>query len=433
MNPGMSDALELSLVDLQWALAAGTIRSVDAIEASLEAIERDELNAFVESRPPPDAARAGGPLAGLPIVVKDMFADGGRIPTAGSNVGGHWVGGTATVLERLRAAGATIVAYTNLHEWGIGTSSAITATGPIGNPYDPRRIAGGSSGGSAVAVATRCVPGAIGTDAGGSIRIPAACCGVVGLKPTFGIVPTEGFTGHGGIFDHIGPLSRTVTDVRVLFEILTGEPSPSGQRIPDLKIGVARAFFCDGLDPGVRSVFDRVVAVLETMVQSVTEVDLTDVADARKASPVLLMPLLAERLASDIRDRPDAFQPESLAELERALHTTDESRAKAHAIRRRVIAAWDRTFRDVDVVLTPTVPIVPPYIEDVRSGTVDVDRAFIPLNAPMNVAGVPSLSLPGGESDGLPVGVTITAARGGDHLLLDLGEQMETALQVGRR
>lgn len=427
----MSEALEMSLVDLQLALEAGEVGPTEAIEASLEAIDRNELNAFVEARPEAlaEASGARGPLAGIPIAVKDMFADGGRIPTAGSNVGGHWVSGTATVLERLRGAGAAIVAYTNLHEWGIGTSSAVTATGPIANPHDPLRIAGGSSGGSAAAVASLCVPGAIGTDAGGSIRIPAACCGIVGLKPTFGAVPTEGFTGHGGVFDHIGSMARTVGDVRVLLEILMGEPALSVGRISELKVGVARAFFCADLDARVQSVLDDVVSLLEWLVHDIREVDLADVADARKASPVLLMPRLAERLADDIRSRPESFQPESLPELERALHTTDASRAKAERIRSRVMGEWDRVFGDVDVVLTPTVPILPPLIEDVRAGTVDVDRAFIPLNAPMNVAGVPSLSMPCGESGGLPIGLTLTAARGRDRLLLDLGEQLETALR----
>lgn len=420
----------MSLTDLRLELEAGHVGTTEAIELSLEAIAGDRLNAFVQGRLEAlDEGTGRGPLAGVPIAVKDMFVDDDRVPTAGSNVGGHWLTGTAEVVRRLRRAGAAIVAYTNLHEWGIGTSSAITATGPIANPVDASRIAGGSSGGSAVALATHCVAGALGTDAGGSIRIPAACCGVVGLKPTFGLVPTEGFTGHGGVFDHVGPMARTVGDVRMLLEILTSRPVAPVTDVSDLRVGVARVFFCDDLDVGVRAVLDDTASLLGSIVEDVRAVDLSDVADARKASPVLLVPRWAEKLAHEIRDRPELFQPETHAELERALHTTPESRAKAEAIVTRVVDAWARVFADVDVVLTPTIPIPPPLIADVQTGTVDVDRTFIPLNAPMNVAGVPSMSLPCGVSDGLPVGLTLTAARGRDGVLLDLGESLETALR----
>ena len=419
----------MSLADLRFGLVAGVVGPTEAIELSLEAIAGDRLNAFVQGRLEALDERTGrGPLAGVPIAVKDMFVDDDRVPTAGSNVGGHWLSGTAEVVRRLRRAGAAIVAYTNLHEWGIGTSSAVTATGPIANPVDPSRIAGGSSGGSAVALATHCVAGALGTDAGGSIRIPAACCGVVGLKPTFGLVPTEGFTGHGGVFDHIGPMARTVGDVRILVEILTGGPVAAVADVSDLRVGVARTFFCDDLDVGVRSVLDDTVSLLGSIVTDVRDVDLGDVADARKASPVLLVPRWAEKLAHEIRDRPELFQPETHAELERALHTTPESRAKAEAIVARVVDAWARVFSDVDVVLTPTIPVPPPLIADVQTGTVDVDRTFIPLNAPMNVAGVPSMSLPCGVQNGLPVGLTLTAARGRDGVLLDLAESLETLM-----
>ena len=426
----MSDALQMTLADLQLGLEAGHVGPTEAIRSSLDAIAQDRLNAFVELRPEVlDEAPAPGPLAGVPVAVKDMFVDGDRVPTAGSNVGGHWLSGTAEVVRRLRRAGAAIVAYTNLHEWGVGTSSVVTATGPIANPLDPSRIAGGSSGGSAAALATNCVPGALGTDAGGSIRIPAACCGVVGLKPTFGLVPTDGFTGDGGVFDHVGPMARTVGDVRILLEILTGASVAPEGGVSDLTVGVARSFFCDDLDVGVRSVLDETVSLLGSIVRDVHDVDLSDVADARKASPVLMMPMWAEKLASDIRDRPEAFRPETLDELQRALHTTPESRAKAEAIVTRVLNAWARVFSDVDVVLTPTIPIPPPRIAEVQAGAVDVGRAFIPLNSPMNVAGVPSMSMPCGISDGLPVGLTVTAARGRDAVLLDLGEALEAVLR----
>jgi aspartyl-tRNA(Asn)/glutamyl-tRNA(Gln) amidotransferase subunit A len=241
---------ELGLLDLCAAISSGDADAVEAVESSLDRIDAaGSLNAIVEARPQArDEARgARGPLAGVPVAIKDMFVDGGRAPTVGSRIGGHWLSGTAEVIDRLRRAGAVVVAYSNLHEWGVGTTSAITATGPIRNPWDSERVAGGSSGGSAAALAAGLVPAAIGTDAGGSIRIPASCCGVVGLKPTWGVVPMAGWVeGEDAPIDHIGPMARSVADVRALFEVLVDRRV---ERVDpkQITVGVARRHFFDDL------------------------------------------------------------------------------------------------------------------------------------------------------------------------------------------
>ncbi|MDQ3940687.1 MAG: amidase, partial [Actinomycetota bacterium] len=260
--------LEMSLRDLRAAIERGELDPGAVVAASLERIEAIDyrFNAFSEFRSAArDEARPDGPLAGVPIGVKDLLVDGGRHPMAGSKVHADWLSGTAEAVRRLRAAGAAVVGYTNLHEWGVGTTSAITSTGPISNPRARDRIAGGSSGGSAAAVAAGMVTAAIGTDAGGSIRIPAACCGISGFKPTHGRVPTEGFTGHGGGIDHIGPMGRNVSDVRALFEVLAGTPTLSVD-VKQLRVGVAREHFFGHVDAEVEAVLADALAQLTGVV-----------------------------------------------------------------------------------------------------------------------------------------------------------------------
>jgi Asp-tRNA(Asn)/Glu-tRNA(Gln) amidotransferase A subunit family amidase len=340
--------------------------------------------------------------------------------------------GTATALRLLREAGADIVGYTNLHEWGVGTSSLVTATGPIRNPWDPGRIAGGSSGGSAVAVAGGAVDAAIGTDAGGSIRIPSACCGIVGLKPTHGAVPTEGFFADGSSVDHIGPMTRSVAMARTLFEILSAT-SIDPIDPASLRVGVAREFFFADLDPGIAASLERSIALLGSLVSEVRDVAVKDAEKSRRAMPALVLAGLLDRLAPRFDERLGEFQPETRATFMRARSLDDEARAEARRIKESVTRGFAGVFEEVDVVVTPTLSAPPPLIDDpvvsLPSGNRSIDQAYVPLNAPMNHAGVPSLSLPCGELvDGTTVNLTLTAARGREDLVLGLGEALELGL-----
>ena len=426
---------------------ASTARSdpQTAVSWALDAIESvgHELNAFVEARPQArvEAADATGPLAGMPIALKDMFVDGDRIPTCGSNVGAHWTSGTATVVRRLRDAGAAIVGYSNLHEWGLGTTSAETATGPIRNPWDRTRSAGGSSGGSAAAVAAGIVRGAVGTDAGGSIRVPAAYCRIVGFKPTWGRIPLEGFAEgeDGPPVDHVGPLACSVDDARVLYEVMAGVTTKDVD-LSGLRIGLVMPHFFEDVDPAIeRAVFEG-VSRLGPQVASVTDVELEGAATAGHALPILLLAHTAALLADDIASRPDAFQPATRNLLQLGLATSPDQIAEADRMRLSLRAAWDDLFREVDAVVTPTVPAPPPALDhlavELPSGTTSAELANISFNAPMNLGGVPALSLPVGEdSQGRAVNATISAARGNDDVVLSLGRALEDATErryVGR-
>jgi aspartyl-tRNA(Asn)/glutamyl-tRNA(Gln) amidotransferase subunit A len=343
-----------------------------------------------------------------------------------------WVGGTAAVVERLRRAGAAIVGFTNLHEWAIGTTSIETATGPIRNPWDTAHVAGGSSGGSAVALAAGFAPGAIGSDRGGSIRVPAACCGVVGLKPTWGLVPTAGYAGEGSDIDHIGPMARTVADVTTLLEVLA-PGDYTAPAVEGLTVGVPSNYFFDDVEAEIAAAIDGVITLLGPIVGSVVPVEIAGLDGTRFASSVLALPQVAEQLGDTLQERHDEFQPETAQVLALGAEMSDEDRAKGDEMRSAIAAGWADAFTEVDVVVTPTLPGPPALISEktveLPSGVASADLAYIALNAPMNLGGVPCLSLPCGETaEGWTVNVSLTAARTRDGVVLALGAALEAAL-----
>ena len=434
MSP-MTDLHALSMGELIEAFETGALRAPDVVSDALERIAGlDRFNAFVETRPQsPDEARdASGPLAGVPIAVKDVFAVDGRAPTMGSRVHADWLSGTAEAVARLRAAGAVVVGYTNLHEWAIGTTSIETARGPIRNPWDADHVAGGSSGGSAVALAAGFAPAAIGSDRGGSIRVPAACCGVVGLKPTWGLVPTAGYAGDGNEIDHLGPLARTVADVRTLLEVLAAGDYEAGD-VDGLTVGVPSNYFFDDVDAETGAAIEGAVALIEPLVARVVSVEVPGVEGSRLAEPLLALPQVAEQVRDALRDRRDEFQPETAQVLALGAEMSDEDRAQGGSLRAEINAGWDEAFDSVDVVVTPTLPGPPALISEktveLPSGTASADLSYIALNAPMNLGGVPCLSLPCGETrEGWTVNASLSAARGADGLVLALGAALERAL-----
>jgi aspartyl-tRNA(Asn)/glutamyl-tRNA(Gln) amidotransferase subunit A len=431
----MTDPLDLGLVELRRAISSGAIASGDVLESSRARIDAwdPSLNAFAEvpAERAPQAGPEPGPLYGIPVAVKDMFVDRDRVPTVGSQVPGHWLRGTATVLTRLRAAGAVVVGYTNLHEWGVDCTSAITATGPIRNPWDLRHIAGGSSGGSSAALACGAVPAAVGSDTGGSIRIPAACCGVVGLKPTWGRVPLDGFVDADSPIDHAGPMGRSVSDVRTLFEILAAARTKPAE-VGALRIGFPRSYFFDDLDAGVGDALSGALDTLSKVAGRVVEVDLGTARRSLKAVASIFGTLTYDLLKHDLRERPEGFQPATRALLMAAAHLTPEDRAEGEAIRRRAVREWRELFSQVDVLATPTLSRTPPLVSEclrtLPSGASAETIPYLALNAPMDLAGVPALSLPCAHAGEWSLSLTLSAARGQDDIVLALGEELERAL-----
>lgn len=404
------------------------------MEASLAGAASNgaQLNAFVELRPEAarEASGAEGPLAGVPVAVKDMFVDRDRSPTCGSNSPARGVSGTAVLIERLRGAGAAIIGYTNLHEWGLGTTSTVTATGPILNPRDRARIAGGSSGGSGAVVAAGIVDGAVGTDAGGSIRVPAACCGVVGFKPTWGRVPLDGFAEgtDGPPVDHAGPLARSVEMARKMFEVMA-ETRVEPVEVSGLRVGVLRRQLLETSSPEVAGCVDACVGSLRPHVSSIEDVELEGADLAGQVLPMLLLAHTARVVEGDLGARPEAFQPETLNLLMLGSQITEDNLAQARAAQASLTEAWERLFSEVDIVLSPTIPALPARLDDLTvelpAGRTSAELAQVSHNAPMNLGGVPALSLPCGKAGDWTVNLTISAARDRDDHVLSLARLVE--------
>jgi aspartyl-tRNA(Asn)/glutamyl-tRNA(Gln) amidotransferase subunit A len=378
-------------------------------------------NAVVTWIDPPLPHAAAGPLGGVRVGLKDNIDTAGVRTTCGSAYFADRVPDTdAEVVSRLAAAGAQLVAKLNLSEFAVGLTSQNSASGPCRNPWDLDRIPGGSSGGSAAAVAAGLVDLALGTDTGGSVRVPAAACGVTGLRPGISVVPDAGTFPFCDLIDTIGPIARDVGLVARAFAVLAGraprEPAPTAPR----RIGVPALWF-DDLDAGVAEVL---AAAGRVFADGGTELVPVEVAGISSAQHVLYTIIYAgvtdlhqERLA-----RPELFQPETYTRVRVGAGVSEGDRAGALEARAEFQQGLDELFEQVDVLLTPTLPVDVPLART-DDDVLTVTRRLGQLSAPWSLHAGPTLALPAGRHpvSGMPVGVQLTAAVGGEDLLLDAG------------
>jgi len=434
-----------SLVEIARALRQRKVAPLELVDAYSRRIEQaSSLHAFITppgERARQDARRAGrrlaqgesGALLGVPIAVKDLFATRGVRTTAGSRILKDWVPSRdATVVARLRAAGAIIFGKTNLHEFAYGVSNANPWWGIARNPRDPSRSPGGSSGGSAIAVLAGLCAGALGSDTGGSIRVPASLCGCVGLKPTFGAIPLEGTFPLGWSLDHAGPLARTVADAGVLLDVLTGLDAGRRARRAStrgLRVGVLKGPIVRKVQPRVSHQVEAAAAALRRRGLRVREVT---VSEMEWTIAIQLVTLRAEASAVHqrwIRTRPRAYGADVRIRLQLGALVAGADYVLAQRMRGRLRAALERIFRDVDVLLLPTTPISAPVIGDRtvrwRGGEEPVDGALVRLTAPFNLTGLPALSVPFGHAGGLPVGVQVVGPWMGEVRVLAVGRLLE--------
>jgi aspartyl-tRNA(Asn)/glutamyl-tRNA(Gln) amidotransferase subunit A len=421
---------DLSLREQARAVAGGEISPSDLLSATLERIEeRDgQLNSIVATFPEQSAQMLGeapeGPLHGVPIAVKDMFRLPWRAPRDGS-ARDQAPPGESGVYRRLRDAGAVIVGVTNTHLWGAGSTGHISAYGPVGSPWNVDHCGGGSSGGSAAAVGARLVAGAVGTDAGGSIRLPAAYCGVTGLKATFGSIPRDGFTHAFTELSEPGPLCRDAADARLLAGALMGRPLPAGDGRA-LRVGIVRAPFWEDIDPEI----DRACGdALEAAGWEQEKVVLAGSEHTRAATVLrLTLGALPELDPGEIAEAHPVMRALIKYELllpANALVKADRIRAQ---LRRSVATAFER----VDLIAWPTVPAPSPPIEnptvELPSGKAPADPGNVRQTGLGNLCGLPGASVPVGiHSSGLPMGLQLQAPWGADALLLDAAEHLERA------
>ena len=427
----------LSVAELGAGYRSGAFTPLEVVEQALMRLARLEpaLNAFAD--PMADVARIQarqatadfaarrdlGPLHGIPVAIKDLIEVAGMPTGYGSKVQPpHIATVDAGLVARLRAAGAVIFGKTNLLEYAYGI--AHPEIGQTNNPHDPSRTAGGSSGGSAAAVAAGIVPLAVGTDTGGSIRIPAAYCGIVGLKPTFGLVPLEGVFPLSWSLDHAGPLARSAEDAAVLLACLSGVPMPL--TAPGaLRIGIiAGHFSTTDIGRPVTVHIQQAVARLRATGAEITGIECPGLARANATLMTILHPEAAVIHTGLLALNAPGYAPGTRAQIEAGFGVvaTDYIRARRDqdALRAQVAALFDR----VDVLLAPSVPFVAPQQDPV---IVTGEDSEMLSSGFANVTGHPSVSIPCGTTGGLPVGLQLTGAMGQDARLL------AAAREVGAR
>jgi aspartyl-tRNA(Asn)/glutamyl-tRNA(Gln) amidotransferase subunit A len=439
MKPMHEDLSQMSLIELRSLLRSRAVSASDAVRGCLERIAAGnrQLRAFIsiDAEGAVQAARAAddrraratgfssGALRGIPLAIKDLIDVQGLPTTAASRVLAASLPAEvdAECVARLRDAGAILLGKTNLHEFAFGGSGVVSAFGAVPNPLDPMRISGGSSSGSAAAVAAGMCFGALGTDTAGSIRLPAACCGVAGFKPTWSHVPVAGVIPLAWSYDHVGPLARSVEDAGELYAVLAGE-APGWRPCRILRCGVAYKYFCEELDPEVAAGFERALKAARMLGWTLHEVEIEVTEDRRVSN--------AETWAFHRNWVDEHEAPYDTRTLTRILNGRTvgaveyiEARRGMELMRER----WRAGAPGVDVVLTPTSPILPPPIKDLEGPEArTIELKMLRNTRPFNVLGWPSMTLPCGRM----VGVQVSAGWGQDWLALSSARELERALQT---
>ena len=383
-------------------------------------------------------ARAGGrrgPLHGIPVSIKDLFAVRGMPMQAGTRAPLPALGrDEAALVSRLREAGALVFAKTNMHEIALGATGENRWTGDVKNPFDPERQSGGSSSGAAVAVATGIGAAGIGSDTGGSVRIPAAFCGITGFKPSYGAIPLDGALPLSWTCDHAGPLARCVDDCAALFEVMARRRVAHGAAGRRPRLAVPHAWLAGRLQPAVREAFAR---VLESLAKEQAEI-------VAVAAPTLALawqcytPIVRAEAAWVHRAALDAgasgFSGMVLPALEAGRALAARDYIDALKLRERVCADLDAGLAGVDALILPTSAVLPPLRGqeqiDVEGGRTSVREAVLGQTLPFSLCGLPTLTLPVGLVEGLPMGLQAVGRRGADAALLALGRWLEAAVGV---
>ncbi|ODT99966.1 MAG: hypothetical protein ABS81_24795 [Pseudonocardia sp. SCN 72-86] len=422
------DAGEVTAAELtERALATAEEHADDAIFVHLTASEARARAAEADRTDPADR----GPLHGIPVTIKNNIDVAGLATTCGSPVFADRVAtADAAVVETLREAGAVILGTTNLHEMAFGSTSVNPHTGAVANPRAPGHVAGGSSGGSAAAVALGIGFASLGTDAAGSIRMPASCCGVVGFKPTHGTVPLRGLVPTSmSHVDHIGPLATSVADARLLFDVLTEPGSALAATLDGVVVGLPEAYFWADLDREVEAVCRAAVSSMEASGARVTPV----ACDIGELMPLLGVAMFAEATVlhgPHIAANPDRYSPALRERLLAGGTVLGQDYVRALRARQIVVDRIGAAMQGVDLLAMPTMSVPP-----VRIADVDTDPRVALMarhTSPFNQTGQPAISLPAGTTPGgLPVGLQLVGHAYGDRRLLALAEAAEAALAPG--
>jgi len=463
-----TDVTLLSAAAAADAVERGELSADELFEAYRAAAAGDELNAYLwVAEDAPAAPAPGAPLAGVPLAVKDLFCTEGVPSQAGSKIlEGYRPPYTASVVARLAAAGAPLLGKTNQDEFAMGSSNENSAFGPVLNPWDRTRVPGGSSGGSAAAVAAGSAPWALGTDTGGSIRQPAALCGIVGLKPTYGTVSRYGMIAFASSLDQAGPLTRDVTDAALLLRHMVAQDRrdstsiglpgeielPRSESLRGIRLGVpeelSRADV--GIDPGVLETFNATLRLAESLGATIETCHLPHAPHALSAYYVLAPAEASSNLARydgvryglRVQDgglvgmytktRSQGFGREVKRRIMLGTYSLssgyyDAYYGRAQRVRTKIADDFRTAFEKFDFVVTPTAPSVA-----FELGAKTADPLAMYLNdyctVPMSLAGIPAISIPNGLSDGLPTGFQLCGPAFSENRILDAAHALEQAI-----
>ncbi|ATU09081.1 Asp-tRNA(Asn)/Glu-tRNA(Gln) amidotransferase subunit GatA [Methanohalophilus portucalensis] len=429
----------------------GSSSAEEVVASYLEKIEKSDINAFtciaedaIDQAKKVDSLNIEGPLAGVPIAIKDNISTKGLSTTCSSAIlDGYVPPYDAHVIERLRKAGAVIIGKSNMDEFGMGTSTETSTYGPTLNPWDSERVAGGSSGGSAAAVAAGQVPVSLGSDTGGSVRCPAAFCGAVGLKPTYGAVSRYGLVSYANSLEQIGPLANRVEDVAALMDVIgtydnrdstcvkhnAGYTDALQDDVEGLKIGVPAEYFGEGIDDNVQKLVWDAIGKFEDMGAEYTKVSMPNTPYALAAYYIIAMSEASSNLARfdgtrygnrsegenwhmmASKTRQEKFGAEVKRRILLGTYALsagyhDKYYLKALKVRTLVKQDFERAFEDVDVLMAPTMPTPAFKIGEKMDDPLSLYLSDV-NTVPINLAGVPSISVPCGFSEGLPVGLQV--------------------------
>jgi aspartyl-tRNA(Asn)/glutamyl-tRNA(Gln) amidotransferase subunit A len=448
----------LTLSEAAGLIASREVSPVEITQAHLNRIETIDLqlNSFItltgeqalrQAQGVEESLQKGirlGPLQGLPLALKDLFETRGVRTTAGSKFfADHISEHDASVVEKLRSSGAVLLGKLNMHEIALGVTNENPHYGDCNNPWDTKRVSGGSSGGSAAAVAGELCLGALGSDTGGSIRIPASLCGVVGLKPTFGRVSKRGVIPLSWNLDHVGPMTRCVKDVAILLGVLAGyDPEDSYSRdvpvddylvqldggVRGWRVAFAQDEFFTRADPVVLAAVGAAAGIFEDLGATVTELEISFARQAAQANGLMTTSDAAVFHRERLRNHPELFGPDVLARLETGAGASLEDYVLARHTQTLTIREFEDLFERYDILLTPTTPFAAP--ERGSEDAVKRARQLTRFTAPFNLTGLPALSLPCGfTTEGLPIGLQIVTRPWGERLVLRAARAYEGATE----
>jgi len=460
-KPQRASLTELTLSEASELVRGKRVSPVELTQACLNRIEEinPSLNAFItitadsalaQAREAESEIQRGswkGPLHGIPIALKDLVDTAGARTTAASGLFKDRIPERdAEIVRRLKASGAVLLGKLNLHEFAYGGSSVISYFGAVRNPWDPAYSPGGSSGGSAAALAAELCYGAIGSDTGGSIRLPAAYCGIVGLKPTYGRVSTSGVIPLAWSLDHVGPMTRTAMDAALMLHVIAGyDPDDTNStdtpvrdyaaglegKTSSLRIGIPRAYFYEGLHPEIQAAMDTGLSVLEKLTSSQHEIEM-QVANDMALTALLIQKSEAYAYHREYVTRSsDLYQPETLKRIRAGAEISgpDYINARRQLDRYRR-SAW-KIFDGVDLVVTASTPVPPLTISKLLADPDHLRAKEIlasPNTRPFNLLGLPAVSIPCGfTSKGLPIGMQIIGRPGDEATVFCLAHAYEQA------